>query len=191
MTDSVSKWKRSVESLQRQQEHAGIQMKSEAAQVKLSKSSIRDVTRAQQIVQEIAKGIQQRAHSQIAQVVSKCLKAVFGTDAYEFQITFERKRGRTEATLQFIRDGNTLDPLDSSGGGVVDVCSFALRLACLVLARPKLRQVLVLDEPMKHVSSEYRERVAELLESMASELGVQIVIVTHSKELAIGKVIQL
>jgi DNA repair exonuclease SbcCD ATPase subunit len=142
---------------------------------------------AQKIVQALAESIQQEAHGRIAGVVSRCLAAVF-EDPYEFRIVFEQTRGRTEARLVFVRDGVEVNPIDSSGGGVVDVAAFALRLSCLMLSRPARRRVVVMDEPFRFVSKAYRPAVAVLLEQLAKELAVQFIIVTHFPELAIGRV---
>jgi DNA repair exonuclease SbcCD ATPase subunit len=84
-----------------------------------------------------------------------------------------------------------VDPITASGGGIIDVASFALRLACLCLSKPPLRRVMVMDEPFKFVSEQYRARLVELLERLAKDMGVQFIMVTHIKELEIGKVIQL
>ena len=142
---------------------------------------------AQKIVQALAESIQQEAHGRIAGVVSRCLAAVF-EDPYEFRIVFEQTRGRTEARLVFVRDGVEVNPIDSSGGGVVDVAAFALRLSCLMLSRPARRRVVVMDEPFRFVSKAYRPAVALLLEQLSKELSVQFIVVTHFPELAIGKV---
>lgn len=146
---------------------------------------------ARTIIQSVASAIQQEAHSRVAGVVSRCLSTVFGPDAYEFRIEFEEKRGRTEARLVFVRDGMELSPMTAAGGGAVDVASFALRLAALMLSRPSVRKCLVLDEPFKHLSREYRPRMAELLLELAAELGMQFVVVTHDPDLACGKVVKL
>jgi len=145
---------------------------------------------AQKILQEIAADIQQQAHQHIAFIVSRCLSAVFD-EPYEFKIDFEQKRGKTDARLYFVRNGIEIDPMTAAGGGVVDVCSFALRLACLSLARPAKRKLLVLDEPFRFVSSEYRDRIRELLEQLSEEMDIQIIVITHISELETGKVIQL
>ena len=145
---------------------------------------------AQGLAQAIAQAVQQKAHDRIAGVVTRALAAVFD-DPYEFRILFEQKRGRTEARMAFVRGGHELDPLDASGGGVVDVGAFALRLSCLMLARPPLRRLVIADEPFRFVSAGLRGRVRALLESLSKELGVQFIIVTHQDELRCGKVIEL
>ena len=145
---------------------------------------------AHKIIQEVAQVVQQEAHHRIASVVSRCLEAVFD-DPYQFKIEFEQKRGRTEASLKFVRNGMEVDPLSASGGGVVDVAAFALRLACLILLRPPVRRLMVLDEPWKHLSVQYRPRVRDLVETLADEMDMQFVIVSHSDEFRMGKVVEL
>ena len=148
---------------------------------------------AQRIVQQVAQEIQQQAHKRIAGVVSRCLETVFaGDDIYGFKIRFDRKRGRTEAALILTKNGNEVeDPLNADSGGVIDVAAFALRTACIVLSKPKLRRFLSLDEPFKFVSEEFRDNVRMLLEGLAKDFKFQYVMVTHEKAYQIGKVIEL
>lgn len=144
---------------------------------------------AVRLAQSAAAQAQKAAHGRLASLVSECLRSVFGEDAYEFKIVFEEKRGKTEARLAFARGGAEVDPLTASGGGVVDVAAFALRLSALLLHEPPLRRLLVLDEPWKHLSARYRPALRELVEVLARRLGVQFLIVTHSADFEIGKVI--
>jgi len=153
-------------------------------------AQISNLNDARTLTQDVAQQVQQQAHSQIAGVVSRCLETVFD-QPYKFIIHFERKRGRTEARLSFEREGLEVDPMTASGGGVIDVAAFALRLACLMLSSPPLRKVLILDEPFKFVSEEYRENIVSLLQTLSTEMGVQFIFVTHIDELKTGKVIQL
>ena len=152
-----------------------------------------DTTQAQKLIQMIAETVQKSAHSQIAAVVTKCLQAIFGNDSYEFKIIFERKRGKTEAKLVLEKDGLVLDdPTNEAGGGCLDVAALALRLACLVLSRPRLRKIIVADEPMKNVNGEiYQERMGTMLETLAEDFGIQFILVSDDSWLHIGKVIAL
>ena len=148
---------------------------------------------AQVITQQIAQAIQQQAHKRIAGVVSKCLETVFvGDDLYGFKIDFERKRGRTEAKLVLTKNGNEIDdPLDFDSGGVCEVAAFALRLSCLVLSKPRLRKVILFDEPFKSISVDYLDNVRILMNKLSEEFGVQFIVVTHIAQLETGKVIRL
>lgn len=153
--------------------------------------AVQHAQEAQEILQHLAQAVQQQAHRKISEVVSLCLSAVFGEDAYQFEIEFERKRGKTEAKIIFRRGGLSADPLSATGGGVVDVAAFALRVSCLILSRPRLSRVVILDEPFKFVSVQYRDKVRTMLEELARDLKMQIIQVTHSEELTAGKVIEL
>jgi len=151
-----------------------------------------NVKEARELVQDVAQFIQQEAHYQIAAVVTKGLQTVFGNE-YIFKILFEKKRGRTEASLIFEKDGLELDPLSASGGGIVDVAAFSLRVACLMLSRPALRQLMVLDEPFKNVSkrNDYLDKIPLLLEEVSKNLNIQIIMVTHIEELMVGEIIEI
>lgn len=179
-----------VERLAGQFAHLEQTLEKEAAEKTKTERILKRTQDAQEILQLLSQAIQQQAHKKISGVVSSCLSAVFD-DPYEFRVQFDRKRGRTEATLRFTRRGLDVDPLTASGGGVVDVAAFALRVSCLMLHRPRLNKVVILDEPFKFVSAQYRENVRTMLEQMAKDLKIQIIMVTHIEELETGKVIEL
>lgn len=146
--------------------------------------------RAQVLIQQTAEAVQSRAYGCVAQVVSKVLQTVFD-EPYEFVMQFERKRGRTEVVLSFMRNGHSVDPVSASGGGVIDVCSFALRLVSILMLGGRGRRLLVLDEPFKFLSSNYRDRVRDMLETIVQEMGFQIIMVTHIDEFRLGTVVDL
>ncbi len=165
-------------------------VRREQKMLEVAESNVEATVAAQEAVQHIAREIQQQAHQRIASVVTRCLQTIFD-DSYELKIDFERKRGKTEARISFVKNGLEVDPLTASGGGVVDVAAFALRLACLSMSRPPLRRVVLLDEPFRFVSAEYRRRIRMLLEMLAKEMGIQFVMVTHFQDLRMGEVIEL
>lgn len=172
-------------------DHATRKVEDESLTLEKARAYLTHVEGARALVQGVAKEVQEQAHARIAGVVSRCLETVFD-DPYTFHIRFDSKRGKTEARLLLERDGLILEnPLREAGGGVVDVCALALRLACLVLSTPRRRRFLCLDEPLKFLSVNYQPRVAELLMELAEEMDIQFLIVTHSKFLKLGKVIEL
>ena len=191
LLSELEDYQRKLDRLVAEYDHAERQVADEEASLAKAIARLQACERAQRILQAVAEAVQEAAHQQIAHVVTRCLKAVFGEEeGYEFQIEFVRKRGRTEANLWFVRDGLQLG-MDAVGGGVVDVAAFALRLASLALSLPRRRKLLILDEPFRFVSQEYRPQVKALLETLAEEMGLQIVMVTHSPDLVCGKVIEI
>lgn len=191
ISDALVNLQSKIDRLKTRHDFAVEAVTQERRQLKKAKQQLKAVTEAQQLAQGVAQIVQQQAHQRIAGVVTRCLSSVFGEDAYEFQIQFDRKRGKTEACLIFLRDGQERHPLRSSGGGVVDCASFALRLSCMLLSKPQTRKLLVLDEPWKHLSEEYRPLIRQMVETLAQEMGVQIILVTHSEDFKIGKVIEI
>lgn len=171
-------------------DHVRRTAESEEAILAETKTLSYQAAAAQKILQEIAAGVQQSAHEQIARIVAKCLETVFDTP-YGFRVVFEQKRGKTEARLAFVRDGAERDPLTECGGGVCDVAALGLRIAALMLARPAVRRLLVLDEPLKHLSRDHAPRIRELLEQLAADLELQIIVVTHTPQLACGKIVEI
>ncbi len=167
-----------------------MQVKSEKNALETSLAEQYTIEQAQRILQEVAQSVQEQAHQQITRIVSKCLQMVF-EDPYEFEIVFTRKRGKTDAEMYLVREGHRLSPKGSTGGGVVDIATFALRIACLSLRLPKGRAFIALDEPFKHVSADLRPKVAAMLQMLSEELGFQFLLSTHMKSLKLGTVHEL
>ena len=163
--------------------------KSEKGKLIQIKEQLNDILQAQEIAQKAAEEIQQQVHKQIANIVNKCLQAIF-PDPYEFKIRFVPKRGKTEAELLFIRNGKEIENV---GGGVIVIVAFALRLSSLLLSRKRPRRTMALDQPFGDVSKDkgYLERIPEMLVMLAEEFGFQFIQVTHIDEMKIGKIIEL
>lgn len=131
--------------------------------------------------QLVAKETQEQVKFQLEDIVNLALNAVY-SDKYRFEALIEPKRNGSEARLVlFNKDGFELDPLESTGGGVCDILSFALRIALLVIS--KNDRVLIMDEPFKFISKDVRESAIEIIKRISSDLGVQIICVTHDDEL--------
>ena len=188
---SLDKYRRRLKGLVPEYNSACATVKSEKKELRRAQRSLQHCKQAQEALQQIAAGVQESAHSQIASVVSRCLETIF-EDPYEFVIHFEKKRGKTEARLTFMRNGNEVDPKSAAGGGVVDVAAFALRLSALSLRQPQLRPLLVMDEPFKWVHpAGRREQIQQLLNTLSKELSFQFLIVTGIDDLKTGTIVDL
>lgn len=125
------------------------------------------------LLQEVAAHVQGELEKAIASSVQGCLDLLF--PGYTFNVVFTPRRGKTEADFHICKGGAVLDPMASSGGGVVDAIAFALRAGCLHLAGK--RQVLILDEPFKHVRGEPRKELGQVLEQLSKAFDVQVLMV--------------
>lgn len=144
------------------------------------------------VIQQVAKETQDKLRLRFEAIVQACLDSVF-PGSYKFRMDFISRRGQVEVDMWLDSDGTRLDPLDSNGGGVVDVLSIALRLCCLTLSTSS--KVLLLDEPFGHLRGEARDRLGELLSIISEKLNVQILMVgdvagnvVKGKEFRVSKV---
>ena len=138
---------------------------------------------AQALLQATAKEVQSKVSLKVSKLVSSALHGVF-PDPYSLELEFVPKRGRTEAQLTFMKGNKTYDPMDSSGGGPIDVAAFSLRVALWSLNKDRLSPVLFLDEPFRNVSRDLQPQAAELLKRVSKRLKLQMVVVTHNKEIS-------
>jgi len=135
---------------------------------------------AQVILQLTAKQTQEQLQLHLQDLVQGAIDAVF-PNQYVFRVDFVPKAGNIEADLYLLRDGSRIDPMDSSGGGVVDVVAFALRIVSWSIGATD--NCIVLDEPFKFLSVGLRPLAAELLRALSKQLGLQLIYVTHDPEL--------
>lgn len=133
------------------------------------------------LTQEVAsKGV-----GRVEQVVTQGLQVVFGPNV---ACILEKKDGAKGTTYAIrlkvtTKAGEVVgDPMDSFGGGPVNIMSFLLRV--LMIHRFKLARLLVLDESFNNVSREYLGAVSALLKTLVDDHGYHILAVTHQPELA-------
>ena len=162
-----------------------IQKDIESIENKLSdnKNNFNLLIDAQAFLQDVAQKTQSKLKLQIEDIVNLALETCFPNE-YEFRIDFNVSRGKTEAELIFLSKltGNKIDPMNASGGGVVDLTSFALRIACYTL-QYNINNVIVLDEPFRFISRDLQDKAGQILKSLSQKLGLQIIMVTHIPEL--------
>ena len=71
--------------------------------------------------------------------------------------------------------------MNCAGGGVVDLTAFALRIASYALEQG-IDNVIILDEPFRFISRDLQERASEVLKTLSTKLGLQVIMVTHISE---------
>jgi len=153
------------------------------AELKNLKLQQEDIEQAKEILRLIAQQTQQQLEFFISDIVSLALETVFD-NPYKFKTEFVLRRGKTECDLWFEKNGYLIRPTDATGGGPIDVASFGLRLSLWSLN--KNRPVLVLDEPFKHLSGDLHQKSLAMLKQLAYKLNIQIIMISHSRELTEG-----
>jgi len=175
-------YERKLQQLKGERNSAIKRIESLSEEIQKLKRQTVNVAEAQIILQTVAKQTQGELEYHISEIVSMALESVFD-DPYTFQIKFVEKRGKTECEMVFKRDGVEIDPISASGGGAVDIASFALRIALWNLRKPKSLNTIVLDEPFRFLSSDLQPKAGEMLKTLSKKLNIQFIIVTHNKNL--------
>ncbi len=151
------------------------------SQIRKLKRDRRSVEKAQDILQEVARQTQEKLKYHIEEIITLSLESVFA-ESYKFFVGFQIKRGQTECDLLLEEDGQTYDPLSSTGGGVVDIIASTLRISMWNLKQRKSRPVFLLDEPFRMLSADLQGKAYKMIEEIAEKLAIQFIIVTHSEK---------
>ena len=139
---------------------------------------LENLQKAQEVFQLVAKETMQSLETQWSSLVTMALRAVF-PDAPAFRLKIDTARGRPECEFCFVQGDEESSVLETTGGGVLDVASFALRVAYWSLKQSA--PVFLLDEPFKFVSPDLQGRVELMLRMFCEQFGVQIIMVSHAE----------
>lgn len=149
-----------------------------AAQCATQKKVLEHLEKAQAFIQEIARKTQEQLKYHIEDVVQLAIDAIF-PDEYQFFLEFSTSYEKTEANLVFEKEGCPVNILKSAGGGLVDIASLGLRIACWSLS--KNDNVLILDEPIARIQpAELQAEAWNILKELSKRLNLQFIIVTNS-----------
>lgn len=183
-------WEMSIEAVQKYRKQLdqkkaqrGIVQKQLRRAVKKSEDAQEyheDAIKARTIFQTAAENTQKIMEEQMSTLVTSAMEGIF-PDPYEFLVRFVQRRNKTECDLLFRKNGEEYKPVESSGGGPLDIASFALRVAFWCIQ--KNRNTIILDEPFKFLSVDLQPKAGELLKRLSDELGIQFIVITHLSEL--------
>lgn len=131
----------------------------------------------------------EQTKQQIERLVTNCLRFVFENEV-SFEIEFRETKTNMADFYVIDKYGDyyvKTDPETSRGGGIVDIVALALRIAFIQTGQPISDGPIILDEPAKHVSNEYIDKVSEFIKKLSESFHRQVIMVTHSQNLsAIG-----
>lgn len=115
----------------------------------------------------------------VEHLVNSALHQIFPTRALSFRINSSIKRNLTEYEFQLLRD-NDLDKagsMESNGGGVWSLIAFVLQVTFNCLA--KRFPLIVLDESLVAISSDYIAGTSQLIRELSEQFGLTVLLVTH------------
>jgi DNA repair exonuclease SbcCD ATPase subunit len=143
-----------------------------------------DFIRAQSFFTELSEKTQSLFRGQVESLATIAVRSVFDRP-YTVKLISEKRRGRIETEIVILENGEEFQPKDEMGGSMMDLLSFVMRVILWSLQSPRSRNLFVLDEPMKFLGTGERlQHAGRMLSEISGNLNCQLIIVTHSPELA-------
>lgn len=141
-------------------------------------------TKAVELLHLVQRSTRDRIKEAFEQTVTFALKSIYQQD-YQFQLDFSQRGnlGELDFKLKSPQTQGFLDLKDCTAGGSFDIISLALRFVLLQVISPKIEGFVVLDEPTKMLSREFRTNEYNFYKYISEKLGRQLIIITHSQEL--------
>lgn len=155
------------------------ELKEKLDRQKVLETEARTIQQAQGLLQQVAQDTQTMLSVKLTDIVNLALNICF-PDEWEFILAYETLRGKTEChfCLRDRSSGQTFDNImDTSGGGLVDLVCFTLRIALFTMTT--YDPVFVLDEPFRFVSASLQPYMADLLKELSKTLHIQFILTTH------------
>lgn len=136
------------------------------------------------MLEAVAQQAQDIIREKIDKVVTTALQTVYQDGNLTFETEIVRVGNRMEVNFLFRYGGEAAagPVLDSIGGGVLDVASFALRV-CLYRLLGATGPI-ILDEPFRMLNRDAVPRVAEFAQRVSRDMDIQLVVVTHDPVMA-------
>jgi hypothetical protein len=144
------------------------------------------------LLQLTSRDIRTKVYAEIEKVVTHYLQFVFEQPDLEFKIEpvyYERRTELRFWTTKSVVDESgevkryLVNPIESRGGGLVNVLTFALYLAVDLWLEPPCEGPWLLDEIFKNVSERYIPKCIELLTLVSSKYKRQSISVTHNNQM--------
>lgn len=142
---------------------------------------LKDLREAEDVINIVSVLAQEESKQIVEELVTLALQSVYGT-AYTFEVENKVKCNQPETFFYVVKEGEKCllkNADDYFGGGVVDICSFALRIVAWSIADERSDNVLVLDEPFKAIDSARLSLVGEVIRELSESLDLQFIIITH------------
>jgi len=170
--------------LKKQAEYEYLQDQLKATMLSLKSHNIEltDTIESLTIVREVSKITQENLSYKISEIVNTALDSIF-PDKYIFEVEFVDKNNRTSAEIYLKSGEDKIDIMTSTGGGLINIVAFALRITLLSIQTQPNRKILILDEPFSCVSVDMQNKISALLQQLSTKLNIQFVIVSHTQEI--------
>ena len=127
----------------------------------------------------LVKSESNRFIKQLEELLNFGVKTIFDDRDYSVEIVTE-ENNRASIHLKYMdEDGNMISPdvRDSVGGGIKTVIAILLNI--FFLFQYGITKLLILDEALSQLSSEYLPNLFGLLDELAKKNGLKLLLITH------------
>lgn len=136
------------------------------------------------VVQKLTELARKDTLDKVANIVTTALQQIKDPNL-SFRINYKVEKGQAEFVIYNSKLKQEMGIMESSGGTLVDIVDFALRVSLMLKWQPQLSRVLILDESFKFVSVADRDKLASFIRELSEKLDLQIILVTHESELSV------
>jgi ABC-type thiamine transport system ATPase subunit len=143
-----------------------------------AKAGQEDLNRAVTAMNQISEESHHALLRHIETTVTAGLESIFGP-GMSLKLTPSTHGKLTTTEITIVSNGMETGILSARGGGVAAIVGLLIRMVLVVLD-DRVDKTLVLDETLAQVSREYEEPLAEFVQNLARETGLQLIIITHS-----------
>lgn len=136
------------------------------------------------LLEALGKTGQESVKRYVEPLVTEALEYVFSS-GMKFELSFVERRNQMEVDFLIKGiDGNSFSGSleDTKGGGVLDVVCLVLRIVLAYVF--KIEGPILVDEPTRFVDETHNPRVGSLLRELSERFKRQIILITHSSQLA-------
>lgn len=136
---------------------------------------------AREVFQKASLLAQNHLALHLSLIVTNALKVIFYENNISFHIKFVERRNSTECDMWLEENNHEYSLLGSRGYGVVDIVSFSLKVAYILLHESD--NICIVDEPFRNLHVNKHEVASQMIKELSREIGMQFIISTHVKAL--------
>jgi len=185
LEEAFEKFSNKVGRLQGEYSTLRIQQETSGTIIEKLKHQEEVYTKAVQLLTLVQQITRDKVKQGFEDIVSHALNYIFESDKYSFELDFNT-RGNLQ-TLDFkVRTPDKDEPLDlidTSGGGVINIVSFALRVVLMELTQPKTEGFIIADETFANLSEDRIERASQFLKEINQKMNRQVIAISHQNKM--------
>lgn len=158
----------------------------QTAAVSLAKEKAQHLSDSIIMTQSFSGSIQTGVIGKFEELLTRAVQEIFGRN-YQVNIDLAAKGNSMWAEFHIVLpSGKKVSLTDGEGGGMKEVVAVLSRILYLVLDPTQPAKFMVLDENLGDLDEWRAPFAIPLITKIAKDLGIQIVFITHNKDLSAG-----